>query len=102
MSNWRLSPLAEADLQAIWNQIGLARHSPDAADRQIDALHQAIELLATSPLLGESRSDLRQNLRSFVAGSYSILYYPVGTRIDVARILHAARDVDAIGRAGEI
>lgn len=102
MSGWRLTALAEADLQSIWNHIGLIHRSPDAADRQLELILDKLELLGASPLLGEARDDLRENLRTFTAGGYVILYYPEPGRIDVARILHSSRHVEGLARRGEL
>lgn len=102
MSRWRLSLLAETDLQSIWNHIALVRGNRDAADRQLELILDKIDTLASTPLLGQTRDDLRENLRSFSAGTYVILYYPAAGRIGIARILHASRDVDAMARRGEL
>ncbi|MGB7264883.1 MAG: type II toxin-antitoxin system RelE/ParE family toxin [Terracidiphilus sp.] len=47
MSKYVLSSGADADLDQIWEYI--ARDSPDAADRWIEELFNAFELLARSP-----------------------------------------------------
>lgn len=102
MSGWRLSLRAETDLQSIWNHIGVVRGNPDAADRQLESIFDKVDTLASAPLLGESCDELRDSLRSFSAGKYLILYYPKPGRIDVARILHGSRDVEAMARRGEL
>lgn len=102
MNRWRLSLLAETDLQSIWNHIALVRGNRDAANRQLELILDKIDTLSSAPLAGQSRDDLRENLRSFSAGSYVILYYPAADRIDIARILHSSRDVDAMVRRDEL
>jgi toxin ParE1/3/4 len=46
--------------------------------------------------MGQLRQDLAANLRSFSVGNYVILYRPTRTGIDVARVIHAARDIGAL------
>ena len=86
-------PLAAADVLDIWDHI--AEDSLDQADRWVDMLDEKFRLLATQPLLGRAREELAPNLRSFPFGRYVIFYTPLHDGIDVVRVLHSARDVDA-------
>lgn len=86
-------PLAAADILDIWDHI--AEDSLDQADRWIDKLDEKFGILATQPLMGRAREELAADLRSFPFGRYVIFYMPVQDGIDVARVLHSARDVDA-------
>ena len=86
-------PLAAADILDIWDHI--AEDSLDQADRWVDMLDEKFRLLATQPLLGRAREELAPNLRSFPFGRYVIFYTPLHDGIDVVRVLHSARDVDA-------
>lgn len=45
--------------------------------------------------MGRAREELAADLRSFPFGRYVIFYAPVEGGIDVVRVLHSARDVDA-------
>jgi toxin ParE1/3/4 len=45
--------------------------------------------------MGRAREELAADLRSFPFGRYVIFYMPVQDGIDVVRVLHSARDVDA-------
>lgn len=45
--------------------------------------------------MGRAREELAADLRSFPFGRYVIFYAPVDEGIDVVRVLHSARDVDA-------
>ena len=51
--------------------------------------------LARQPLIGRARKELATDLRSFPFGRYVIFYTPVHDGIDVVRVLHSARDIDA-------
>ena len=86
-------PLAAADILDIWDHI--AEDSLDQADRWIDKLDEKFGILATQPLMGRAREELAADLRSFPFGRYVIFYMPVQDGIDVVRVLHSARDVDA-------
>ena len=93
MSSFRLDAAAENDLAEIYDYI--ARDSCAAADRVIDSFREKFKLLPERPLLGELRTEIAPDLRSFVAGNYVVFYRPAKTGVEIARILHAARDVDA-------
>ena len=86
-------PLAAADILDIWDHI--AEDSLDKADRWIDKLDEKFGILATQPLMGRAREELAADLRSFPFGRYVIFYMPVQDGIDVVRVLHSARDVEA-------
>jgi toxin ParE1/3/4 len=87
-------PLAVADILDIWDHI--AEDSLDQADRWVDKLDEKLRLLAIQPLVGRARHELAADLRSFPFGRYVIFYAPVDDGIDVVRVLHSARDVDAV------
>ncbi len=86
--------LAEADILEIWDYI--ADDSIDAADRWVDRLDEQLGLLAEQPMMGRSRDELSPGVRSFPLGRYVIFYAPLDDGIDVIRVLHGARDVDAV------
>lgn len=87
-------PLAAADILDIWDYI--AEDSLDQADRWIDKLDEKFKLISAQPLLGRARDELLTDLRSFPFGRYVIFYTPVDDGIDVVRVLHSARDADAL------
>ena len=87
-------PLAEADVFEIWDYI--ADDSMEAADRWVDQLDEKFHLIATQPMMGRARDELEPGLRSFPFGRYIIFYVPTSSGIDVVRVLHGARDIDAV------
>ena len=87
-------PLAAADVLEIWNYI--AEDSIEQADRWVDRLDEKLGLIAGQPLMGRSRNELAVDIRSFPFGRYVVFYVPIENGIDVVRVLHSARDVDAI------
>ena len=46
--------------------------------------------------MGRSRDELSPDVRSLPFGRYVILYLPLADGIDVVRVLHSARDIEAI------
>ena len=86
-------PLAGADIAEIWDYI--AEDSVGEADAWVDRLDAKLRLLSTQRMIGRARDELAPGLRSVPFGRYVIFYQPVDDGIDVVRVLHAARDVDA-------
>ncbi|MEN6449173.1 MAG: type II toxin-antitoxin system RelE/ParE family toxin [Thermoguttaceae bacterium] len=101
MNRYIIAPRAEADLQAIWDYIGIEHDSPDAAGNQLRRFHDKFAALASQPLMGERRDDLRPGLRIFVADNYVILYYPLCDGIEVVGVVHAARHIEWLFRSGQ-
>ena len=87
-------PPAETDVLEIWDYI--ADYSLDAADRWVDHLDEQFRMLATQPMMGRARDELAPGVRSFPFGRYVVFYVPLTNGIDVVRVLHGARDIDAV------
>lgn len=87
-------PQAAEDIAEIWDYI--ADDSLAAADRFVDQLDEQFGLLATQPQIGRARGELAPDVRSFPFGRYVIFYLPLADGIEVVRILHSARDIDAV------
>lgn len=94
MARVRQSRLAAADLLELW--IHIAREDVAAADRLLDRIDGVCAKLAVSPALGRSREELAPGLRSFPVGRYVIFYRPAAGGIELARVLHGARDLDLL------
>ncbi len=84
-------PQAEVDLLEIWSFI--SQTDFETADRYLDWINSNLELLATQPLMGRARDELRLGLRSLPAGSYVIFYTPLVDGIRVERIIRGSRDL---------
>jgi len=78
----------------IWDYI--ATDSLAAADRWVDYLDKHFRVLATQPMMGRARDELVPGVRSFPFGRYVVFYMPLDDRIDAVRVLHGARDIDAV------
>jgi toxin ParE1/3/4 len=87
-------PQAEADLDDIWEHI--AEDNPDAADKVLDDIGERCAMLAQFPMIGTSRDELFPALRSLAVGHYVIFYLPLDDGIDVVRVLHGKRNIDAL------
>ena len=88
-----LQPRAKADLSEIWEFI--ADDSDDQADAFIDLIDQKFQLLAQQSGLGRRRDELAEGLRSFGVGRYVIFYLPIPGGVQIVRVLHGARDIEA-------
>ena len=96
MTRFRLARQAKNDLDAIATYIG--GRNPSAAVRELEKLLEKFTMLGKNPLLGQLREDLPETPRSFAAGSWVILYKPITDGIEVARVVHAARDLRSLLR----
>ncbi len=94
MRQFTLSSEANADLLEIW--VYIAERSIESADRMVDSIREKCQLLADSPAMGRKRAELAEGLRSFPVGHYVIYYRQTDDGILVVRVLHGARDVDAL------
>ncbi|CAN5479562.1 hypothetical protein BH24DEI1_BH24DEI1_07390 [soil metagenome] len=89
-----IRPAADVDLLLIWDFI--ARDNPSAADNYLRWLADRFDLLATQPLMGKAREELKPKLRSFVVGRHIIFYMPFEEGIAVERVLAGPQDSESI------
>ena len=98
MTRYLFTPQALDDLFDIWSFI--ARDNRAAADRVEEAIYDACELLANSPLIGTLRKDLTAfPVRFWLLPpypNYFIVYDPEVEPIQIIRILHHARNIPSI------
>jgi toxin ParE1/3/4 len=86
------SPGADADLLNI--AAFIAHDKPDAALRWVQAIREKCDLIASHPEMGEERPGFGvPGCRSFSAGNYVIFFRSIDHGIEVARIIHASRDL---------
>lgn len=97
MAAYVLSPEALQDVQGIWDFI--ATDNVSAADKLLDELFDAFEKLAEWPGQGHVRSDVTErDVLFWPVGSYLIVYRAKPTPLEVAAILHGARDIPNVIR----
>ena len=94
MKQFRLSPQAASDLLEI--HAFIAPDNRPAADRLIDRFFDHFRRLADYPELGTRRDDLRPGLRIWTEGRYVILYQPTPEEVNIARVVHGARDIESL------
>lgn len=99
MKRFRLTVPADQDLDGLWDYI--AQDNVDAADRFIELLYDKFALLASNPRIGRPCDDLRPGLFRFPVGNYVIFYRVAPRHIEIARIVHGARNIQALFTKGE-
>ena len=77
----------------IWEYI--AEDSVVEADRWVDKLDEKFALWAMQPMMGRVRDELSPGIRSLAFGRYVVFFEPLRNGIDVVRVLHGSRDLDA-------
>lgn len=87
---YRLSTLAEQDLEEIWLHVA-EDASPATADRLIDTIVERFALLAEQPEIGRARPEFEPGVRSLVVESY-VIYDRADDEVLIARVLHGRRD----------
>ena len=90
----RLTPAAEQDLIEIFEYI--VSSNAMAALAQDDKLRATIGLLASTPYAGRSRDEVGHNVRSLAVKNHVLFYRPHAKEVVVLRVLHGARDLEAI------
>lgn len=94
MNSYRYSSDANTDIEEI--VLYLFALNPVAANRFLDSLEQTCELLAEHPLIGRSRSELGENLRSYPVGNYPAFYELRADGVDIARVVYGGHDLPSV------
>ena len=94
MARYIISPAAEMDLLAIW--LHIAADNPRAADEVGDRITAVFATLSRNPSAGRSRDDWGAGLRSLPVGSFIIVYRLLSDAIEIARVVHGARDLPGL------
>ncbi len=93
----RVSAEAEVELDRIWYWVATESGSMDLADRAIDSLTRRFYLISTNPYIGRRRDDdLREGVRSFVAGEYIILYRLDDNDVLILHVVRGSRDIASL------
>jgi plasmid stabilization system protein ParE len=98
MSEFRVSPEAEAELDGIWIHIARESGSMDIATRVVESITERFWLLARYPYMGRRRDDdLRPGLRSLADDDYVIIHSIVEDGVVlILHVLHGSRDIVAL------
>src|SRR5437870_5530960 len=88
-----IAPRARADMVGVWDFVSPAGKL--AANRFVAKVRKQCKLLAWFPGIGRARDELSAGLRSFPVHPF-IIFFRVGDRtVEIARVLHGARDLEA-------
>ncbi len=93
MKHLRLTPLARADLDDIW-EYSVKQWNVDQAETYLLALNSTMQLLTEQPELGRRIDDIREGYLKFLAGSHLLIYRVKTDYIEIVRILHKSNDVE--------
>lgn len=78
----------------------IAARNPEAAYRFLKKVEETFDLLAHQPRMGSRRLDhIIAGLRAFpvrTLRSYIVLYFVSGGRLQIIRVVHASRDLEAL------
>jgi toxin ParE1/3/4 len=94
MARLGIAPAAVADLEEIW--LYIAADNVRRADAFLDRIDDRLRLLAIRPHMGRRRPELGEGIHSWAIGRYVVFYRPLSDGIEVARVLHGARDIRSI------
>jgi plasmid stabilization system protein ParE len=94
MSRYVLSGEALVDLDHIWAYI--ARDDIEAADRWIERLLDACEILARNPRIGHPHEDITDSsVLLWPVGAYLVIYRILPDHIEIVAVTQGSRDLPA-------
>jgi toxin ParE1/3/4 len=93
MLDIRLTPLARADLDGIWN-ITMAHWGIDQAEAYLISLNTTMNILAGQPGIGRTIDNIRAGYFKFPTASHILIYRLKPGAIEFVRILHKSSDID--------
>ena len=97
--DYEFSPLAEKDLNNIFEYIALELSSPEAAEHLIDRIQDAVERLCdfpfSCPLLTDSTLQ-KKGYRLLVVQNFNLFYVVEKQTVIIRRILYGRRDYESI------
>jgi toxin ParE1/3/4 len=91
-----VAPSARDDLDRIWDYIAIESESPIAAEKLLDRIHETFAQIARNPGSGTTCEWLRPGLRRFPVWPYIIFYTPQRDAVEILRVLHGARNIEAL------
>jgi toxin ParE1/3/4 len=97
MARYDVTDEAKDDLFEIWRYIAV-HGSVGRAEQQNLRFYERFQFLAENPLIGRVRPELAPDIRSFADGTYVILYKPADYGVEIVRVVHGSRDIEALFR----
>jgi toxin ParE1/3/4 len=92
--NVELTPLAITDLEEIGDRIAL--RNPSRAVSFIQELREKARKIGDFPHAGSPRPQWGENVRIDLHGRYLIVYRVTEQSVQVLRVVHGGRDLDAL------
>ena len=95
----RVLPLFEHDLNEIVDYIAYRLHNPDAADRLIDAVEEAIEKRLSMAEAFEPYRGMRERVFPYYwieVGNFFVFYVVIGNVMEVRRIIYRKRNMNKL------
>jgi toxin ParE1/3/4 len=93
VKNYRISELANDDLDDIWIHT-FRKWSKEQADRYYDLIIEEIEFIADNFMVEKSVHHIRKNYRVTKMKSHLIYYRKIeNERVEIIRILHQRMDI---------
>ena len=93
MSDWRLTPLARADLDDIWDYTAETWGGPQA-ENYVRASVATCDGIAAGHAATQDAAHIRPGYRKALSGRHVLFYRERPAGIDVVRVLHQRMDVD--------
>jgi toxin ParE1/3/4 len=90
----RLTPEAEVDLEGIGDRI--AERDPARAVTYVRELRERANRVGEFPHAGPPRPQWGEGIRIAVHGNYLIIYRVRDEAVQILRVVHGARDLDAL------
>lgn len=87
MSEYRLTPKAKEDMEAVW-QYSLSQWGMAQTSRYIDDLVNAFLFLTETPKAGNACDNIRKGYRKYPIIRHTIYYRETAYGIKVVRVLH--------------
>ncbi len=91
MAEYRLTPRAEGDLEEIWRYTS-EQWSTEQAEKYLEALVDAMELLADDPSRGRSAETVRPGYLRRNVAAHVIFYKRAKYGVVIIRVLHGRMD----------
>ena len=91
MAMYKLTPVADSDLQEIWEYTE-NRWGVEQADNYLQTLERRMAYLARYPNRGKRRKELPGSPLNYHEEKHVIFYRPLKTGIEIIRILHDSMD----------
>jgi len=93
MPNYRLTTLANRDLNGIW-EYTFEKWSMKQADNYYHLLIKAFDYISLQPRCGKFYQGVEQNLRGFKAGKHIVFYEIIDKQtVEIIRVLHQRMDI---------